>query len=84
MTQKFEEKQREMSKLFRQKVEKKISDFVSNKSLEKVQLPPMSMVERQVVKDVADVAGLVPHSFGVDGVDRHIILWKKGCILGPF
>jgi hypothetical protein len=44
----------------------------------------MSLVERQVVKDVADVAGLVPHSFGVDGVDRHIILWKKGILMITF
>ena len=27
---------------------------------------------------MAEVAGLVAHSFGEEGVDRHVELWKKG------
>ena len=33
---------------------------------------------RQVVHDVAEIAGLIAHSFGEEGVDRHVELWKKG------
>ena len=40
-------------------------------------LPPMSQYERSVVHDVAEVAGLVAHSFGQEDVDRHVVLWKK-------
>ena len=42
------------------------------------QFPPMSIVERQVVHDVAEIAGLIAHSFGEEGLDRHVELWKKG------
>ncbi len=38
----------------------------------------MSIVERQVVHDVAEIAGLIAHSFGEEGIDRHVELWKKG------
>ncbi len=81
MAKKLEEKQREATKTFRLKVEKKINDFVLDKDgtgAMRLQLPPMSIVERQVVHDVAEIAGLIAHSFGEEGVDRHVELWKKG------
>ena len=40
-------------------------------------LAPMNHYERSVVHDVAEVAGLVAHSFGEEDVDRHVVLWKK-------
>lgn len=40
-------------------------------------LQPMNTYERSVVHDVAEVAGLVAHSFGQEDVDRHAVLWKK-------
>ena len=40
-------------------------------------LEPMNQYERSVVHDVAEVAGLVAHSFGQEDVDRHVVLWKK-------
>ena len=38
---------------------------------------PMNQYERSVIHDVAEVAGLVAHSFGQEDVDRHVVLWKK-------
>lgn len=35
----------------------------------------------QVVHDIAEIAGLVAHSFGEEGVDRHVELWKKGILM---
>ena len=32
---------------------------------------------RSIAHDVAEVAGLVAHSFGEEDVDRHIKVWKK-------
>merc|ERR1711894_514452 len=40
-------------------------------------LEPMGQYERSVVHDVAEVAGLVAHSFGQEDVDRHVVIWKK-------
>ena len=40
-------------------------------------LEPMNQYERSVVHDVAEVAGLVAHSFGQEDIDRHVVLWKK-------
>lgn len=40
-------------------------------------LAPMNHYERSVVHDVAEVAGLIAHSFGEEDIDRHVVLWKK-------
>ena len=40
-------------------------------------LAPMNHYERSVVHDIAEVAGLVAHSFGEEDIDRHVVLWKK-------
>ena len=77
MQQKMEEKQREASKMFRQKMEKKIQDFIADSSKKSVEFEPMEKYERSIVHDIAEVAGLIAHSFGLDGVDRHIVAWKK-------
>ncbi len=40
-------------------------------------LPCLNFPQRSIVHDVAEVAGLVAHSFGEEDVDRHIVIWKK-------
>ena len=47
MAKKMEEKQREATKLFRLKIEKKISEFSASDE-NRILLPPMTVVERQV------------------------------------
>ena len=47
MAMKMEEKQREATKNFRQKMEKKISEFTTS-DLKRISLTPMTIVERQV------------------------------------
>ena len=42
-----------------------------------IQLEPMTQYERSVVHDVAEVAGLIAHSFGQEDIDRHVVLWKQ-------
>ena len=42
-----------------------------------IHLGPMNQYERSVVHDVAEVAGLIAHSFGQEDVDRHVVLWKQ-------
>lgn len=42
-----------------------------------IHLEPMTQYERSVVHDVAEVAGLIAHSFGQEDVDRHVVLWKQ-------
>ena len=47
MAKKMEEKQREATKLFRLKIEKKISEFSASDE-NRILLPPMTVVKRQV------------------------------------
>ena len=36
----------------------------------------MENVWRAIIHDVAEVAGLVSHSFGEEGVDKHTVIFK--------
>lgn len=60
-------------------MEKQITDFLKDTDSDKrkITFPPMEKYERSIVHDVAEVAGLVAHSFGQEDVDRHLVVWKK-------
>ncbi|KAL5013951.1 hypothetical protein ScPMuIL_008221 [Solemya velum] len=75
------EKQQEAEKKklqdFREKVQKRIHDFIKDASREKQQFEPMDKVYRAIVHEVADVAGLTSFSFGLEEEDRYVMIWKK-------
>ena len=77
MEKKMEEQQKKATQVCREKAEKKISEFVKDEEATKLELPPMAKYERSVVHDVAEVAGLVAHSFGEEDVDRRVVIWKR-------
>ncbi|GAB0100565.1 Sperm-associated antigen 7 [Sergentomyia squamirostris] len=61
---------------FRTYVEQRIERFIKD-NRKFIQFPPADKVYRSVVHDVAEVAGQIGMSFGEEGVDRYIIVYKK-------
>ena len=80
LAKKLEERNKQESKVFRQKIEEQIDAFLKgplgdeNRSMS---FEAMPKVRRSIVHDVAETAGLVAHSFGVEDVDRHVVVWRK-------
>ncbi|XP_037085615.1 sperm-associated antigen 7 homolog [Pollicipes pollicipes] len=75
---KTERKRKGMLLKFRKEAETEVQKFMKDDVLLKKQFPPMNEVQRSILHDVAEVAGLVCHAFGEEGVDRHIMLFKEG------
>eukprot|EP00093_Oithona_nana_P002440 02440.XXX_58442_57564_1 [CDS] Oithona nana genome sequencing. len=78
MAKKLEERNKQESKVFRQKIEQQIDTFLKG-SLDNrnMTFEVMPKVRRSIVHDVAETAGLVASSFGVEDVDRHVVIWRK-------
>jgi len=75
---KADEVQRKATKAFREKMEARLKAFVVQSKERTLTLDPMEKSERAVVHDVAEVAGLVAHSFGQeDEGNRHVVVWKR-------
>ncbi|XP_058970692.2 sperm-associated antigen 7 homolog [Pocillopora verrucosa] len=62
---------------FRSKTEKQVNEFIKDTKETRLKFPPMTRVERSIVHDVAEIAGLTTFSFGEDEVDRYVMLFKK-------
>ncbi|XP_071522882.1 sperm-associated antigen 7 homolog isoform X2 [Panulirus ornatus] len=70
-------KEKERLNQFRKHIEERINRFIQNVTLMKKKFEPMGKVERSIVRDVADVAGLITYAFGTEDVDRHVMAFKK-------
>ncbi|KAK4302346.1 hypothetical protein Pmani_025563 [Petrolisthes manimaculis] len=70
-------KERERLNQFRKHIEERITRFIQNVSLMKKKFEPMDRVARNIVRDVADIAGLTTYAFGTEDVDRHVMVFKK-------
>ena len=103
MAKKLEERNKQESKIFREKMEGRIDEFlklpIGEEKNRRLVMEPMAKYvcifpiqkmdftlkvfflifryHRSVVHDVAEVAGLIAHSFGEEDVDRHCVLWRK-------
>ncbi|XP_059468553.1 sperm-associated antigen 7 [Neocloeon triangulifer] len=62
---------------FRVKIEGMINDFIKDSSKSKLVFETMDKVHRAVVQDVSDIAGMPAFSFGIEGVDRHVQVFRK-------
>ncbi|XP_054273319.1 sperm-associated antigen 7 [Macrosteles quadrilineatus] len=69
--------EKEKLKKFREEMDKKINVFLQDDKETRLRFTPMDQVYRGIIHDVAEVAGLMAQSFGEEGVDRYIILFKK-------
>lgn len=64
-------------KIFREKIEKKINEFLQDPEKQKYKFPTMDKVYRTILHDVADIAGVSAFAFGVEEVDRYVMIFKK-------
>uniref|UniRef100_A0A1B6G1H1 R3H domain-containing protein n=1 Tax=Cuerna arida TaxID=1464854 RepID=A0A1B6G1H1_9HEMI len=69
--------EKEKLRKFREQTEKKVNAFLQNDTETRLKFPPMEQVFRGIIHDVAEVAGMTAQSFGIEGVDRYIMLFKK-------
>lgn len=73
----MEEHEKRKKAEFRKKMEKEVSDFIQDSSQQKRKYNPMGKIERSILHDVAEVAGLTSFSFGEDEESRYVMLFKK-------
>uniref|UniRef100_H3CXF6 Sperm-associated antigen 7 homolog n=1 Tax=Tetraodon nigroviridis TaxID=99883 RepID=H3CXF6_TETNG len=73
---KMAEEEKRQKAAFRKKMEKEVSDFIQDSS-QKRKYKPMGKIERSILHDVAEVAGLTSFSFGEDEESRYVMLFKK-------
>ena len=59
------------------KMEKEVSDFIQDSGQVKKKFQPMNKIERSILHDVVEVAGLTSFSFGEDDDCRYVMIFKK-------
>ncbi|KAJ8266202.1 hypothetical protein GJAV_G00127650 [Gymnothorax javanicus] len=74
---KMQEEEKKKKAEFRKRMEKEVSDFIQDSSVQKKKYSPMSKIERSILHDVAEVAGLTSFSFGEDEESRYVMIFKK-------
>uniref|UniRef100_A0A0K8S6I7 R3H domain-containing protein n=1 Tax=Lygus hesperus TaxID=30085 RepID=A0A0K8S6I7_LYGHE len=75
--QKRQDAEKEMLRKFRLKTIKHIGDFVNDPKRTRLKYPPMDKLFRQIVHELSEEAGLTAQSFGQEGIDRYIMVFKK-------
>uniref|UniRef100_A0A8C5MI65 Sperm-associated antigen 7 homolog n=1 Tax=Leptobrachium leishanense TaxID=445787 RepID=A0A8C5MI65_9ANUR len=74
---KLQEHEKRQKVEFRKRMEKVISDFIQDSEQSKRKFNPMSKIERSILHDVVEVAGLTSFSFGDDEESRYVMIFKK-------
>ncbi|XP_034992458.1 sperm-associated antigen 7 [Zootoca vivipara] len=74
---KLQEQEKKQKVEFRKRMEKEVSDFIQDSSQTKKKFRPMNKIERSILHDVVEVAGLTSFSFGDDEESRYIMVFKK-------
>ncbi|XP_077117676.1 sperm-associated antigen 7 [Ranitomeya variabilis] len=74
---KMQEHEKRQKVEFRKKMEMAVSDFIQDSSQTKKKFQPMSKIERSILHDVVEVAGLTSFSFGDDEESRYVMIFKK-------
>ncbi|XP_060941429.1 sperm-associated antigen 7 homolog [Limanda limanda] len=74
---KMEEHEKRKKAEFRKKMEKEVSEFIQDSIQQKRKYNPMGKLERSILHDVSEVAGLASFSFGEDEESRYVMLFKK-------
>ncbi|XP_053688529.1 sperm-associated antigen 7 [Sabethes cyaneus] len=70
-------KERDELNRFRRYAEERLARLVKDPVRQYMEFQPLDKVHRSVVHDIAEIGGLVAMSFGVEGVDRYIVVYKK-------
>ncbi|XP_023659217.1 sperm-associated antigen 7 homolog [Paramormyrops kingsleyae] len=74
---KMQEDEKKKKADFRKRMEKEVSDFIQDSSVQKKKYSPMGKIERSILHDVVEVAGLTSFSFGEDEETRYVMIFKK-------
>ncbi|KAB0406261.1 hypothetical protein E2I00_014306, partial [Balaenoptera physalus] len=74
---KLQEQEKQQKVEFRKRMEKEVSDFIQDSGQIKKKFQPMNKIERSILHDVVEVAGLTSFSFGEDDECRYVMIFKK-------
>lgn len=74
---KLQMEEKKKNAAFRAKTEKEVTEFIKDTKQTRMKYPPMTRIQRSIVHDVAEIAGLTTFSFGEEEVDRYVMLFKK-------
>ncbi|XP_021528423.1 sperm-associated antigen 7 isoform X1 [Aotus nancymaae] len=74
---KLQEQEKQQKVEFRKRMEKEVSDFIQDSGQVKKKFQPMNKIERSILHDVVEVAGLTSFSFGEDDDCRYVMIFKK-------
>ncbi|KAM9312414.1 sperm-associated antigen 7 [Gastrophryne carolinensis] len=74
---KMQEHEKRQKGEFRKRMEKEVSDFIQDSAQTKKKFQPMGKIERSILHDVVEVAGLTSFSFGEDEESRYVMIFKK-------
>uniref|UniRef100_A0A1W7RD47 Sperm associated antigen 7 n=1 Tax=Agkistrodon contortrix contortrix TaxID=8713 RepID=A0A1W7RD47_AGKCO len=73
----LQEQEKRQKAAFRKRMEREVSAFLQESAEPRRRFRPMSKIERSILHDVAEVAGLASFSFGDDEDSRYVMLFKK-------
>ncbi|KAK6478023.1 sperm-associated antigen 7-like protein isoform X1 [Huso huso] len=74
---KMQEDEKKKKADFRKRMEKEVSEIIQDSKIQKKTYPPMGKIERSIIHDVAEVAGLTSFSFGEEEESRYVMIFKK-------
>ncbi|XP_075438279.1 sperm-associated antigen 7 [Ascaphus truei] len=74
---KLQEHEKRQKVEFRKRMEQEISGFIQENGQTKRKFQPMGKIERSILHDVVEVAGLTSFSFGDDEESRYVMIFKK-------
>ncbi|KAM8794271.1 sperm-associated antigen 7 [Eudromia elegans] len=74
---KLQEQEKREKVEFRKRMEREVSAFIQASGEPRRRFQPMSKLERSILHDVAEVAGLTSFSFGDDDDSRYVMVFKK-------
>jgi len=61
---------------FRANISERIKTLTADDTQLRLVFEPMDKLSRAILHDIAETAGLLAHSFGIEDVDRHVIVFK--------
>ncbi|NWV33543.1 SPAG7 protein, partial [Grantiella picta] len=74
---KLQEQEKRQKVEFRKRMEQEVSQFIQATGEPRRRFQPMNKIERSILHDVAEVAGLTSFSFGDDEDSRYVMVFKK-------
>ena len=77
LIEKHQEAEKKKLQIFREKIQKRVHEFIKDSTKQKYRFETMDKVLRAIVHEVTDVAGLTSFSFGIEEQDRYVMCWKK-------